>query len=129
MNHPCKVWRHSFGTVLIAFSFGLAPVVAFAHAHLHHSNPKADSTVKTMPSEVVLEFSEAIEPAFTKVEITDSAGTSLAGKSSADAKNGKILHVPVQGTAQPGKVMVKWSATSVDTHRSKGQFSFTLGRK
>jgi len=36
------------------------------------------------------------------------------------------MHVPLNIT-MPGKILVTWHALSVDTHKTQGSFSFTVG--
>lgn len=98
---------------------------AYAHAQLRHAEPAAGSTVKP-PSQVELTFSEAVEPKFCTVLVTNAAGQEV------DQKN---LHVPGDdakrlviglGSLAPGQYKVVWHATSVDTHKTEGSFGFTV---
>ena len=44
--------------------------VAHGHAFLEHAEPRVGSTVGSPPSSLSLTFTEGIEPAFSKVELT-----------------------------------------------------------
>ena len=52
-----------------------APASAFAHAALLHTSPSASVTVNVPPKEVQLTYSEAVEPRFAVVSVTDPNAT------------------------------------------------------
>ena len=96
---------------------------AFAHSQLLASTPASGSEV-TAPTELVLSFSEAIEPTLSKAELTCAEGKiSGLGQSRVDA-NGKTLRISLPPLPQ-GKCEVSWIAVSVDGHRTHGEFTFT----
>ena len=101
--------------------------VAQAHAVLDHAKPKVGSTVASAPHEVVLWFTEAVESKFSSIEVVNDKGvpvqvgnTSLAGESAALRVSLKPLPA--------GTYKVLWKVLSVDTHRTQGTFTFTVGR-
>lgn len=97
---------------------------AYAHAHLTVSQPAAD-TVVARPAEVSLQFTEALEKSFSTVEVQDSTGKRVDDgtlRPGADAVHLVLGLHPLQ----PGVYKVIWHATSVDTHRTEGSFSFTV---
>ncbi len=103
-----------------------ATTLAQAHAHLVKATPTPGSIVHAMPGSVELSFSEAVEQAFSRIDVTDSKGRDLdAGKPVADARDPKILRVSIKLTA-PGVYKVHWRVVSVDPHRSSGEFAFTV---
>jgi methionine-rich copper-binding protein CopC len=97
----------------------------FAHAMLDHASPAVGSTVSPAPKSVLLTFTENLEPAFSTVEVRDAQGASVAaGKASI---SGAQMRVPLKPLA-PGTYKVIWHALSVDTHRTQGDFSFSVGK-
>lgn len=81
----------------------------------------------TSPKEIRITFSEGIIPQFSGVELRDQRGKLVAtGKSDIDPANKKILVVPVEEQLAPGDYKVEWHAVSVDTHRVKGSYSFSV---
>jgi methionine-rich copper-binding protein CopC len=63
--------------VLTAFSavaLLLSAATAFAHAELKSAVPPAGGTVAAAPNEVMVNFSEPLEPAFSTVVVRDSTG-------------------------------------------------------
>ena len=117
-------------------NFGLAAVTllvalteatsAFSHALLRGAIPPVGSTVAAAPAEVVLTFSEGVEPRFSTIAVQDAAGAKVdAGDPHLVNGDGKRLAVPLKATS-PGVYTVIWHATSVDTHRTEGTFRFTV---
>ena len=111
--------------VLTAALLGLAPVAAFAHAHLKTATPAADSA-GTAPAEVSIDFTEGVEPRFSTIEVTDPAGGRVdTGPAHTAPVDNKHLSVPVR-PLPPGLYTVRWRATAVDTHKTEGEFRFTV---
>lgn len=102
-------------------------VVSTSHAHafLDHASPAVGSTVRTPPGVVTIWFTEAVEPAFSRITVTDPAGRRIDQGKAFIGKNPEELSVKLAATA-PGTYRVHWHAVSVDTHRTEGHFTFTL---
>jgi len=100
--------------------------IAFAHAHLDRSNPPVGSTVSTSPKEIVLTFSNELEPAFSGADVRNEKGATMqSGKASVDRADHTQLRVPLKALP-PGTYKVNWRVMSVDTHRTEGNFSFRV---
>jgi methionine-rich copper-binding protein CopC len=95
---------------------------AGAHAFLQHANPAAGTSLKPAPREIALQFSEQLEPGFSGVEVTDSAAHNVAASATI---SGSSMHAALK-PLPPGQYRVKWHAVSVDSHRTEGQFTFTV---
>src|SRR5450432_505022 len=105
--------------------FVVAATEAEAHAFLVKSDPKVGAAV-AKPAVVRLEFSEAIELGFSGVDVANAAGGAIALNGVRFADDGhKVLlaDLPMMG---PGLYRVKWHVVSVDTHRTEGDFNFTV---
>ena len=106
------------------FGSMLAPA-AQAHAFLDHAVPAVGSTAPP-PHEVRLWFTEAVEPAFSAVTVTNAAGERVNdGKIAIDSRNPQELRVRVE-PLKAGVYHVQWRVISVDTHRTQGNFSFMV---
>jgi methionine-rich copper-binding protein CopC len=113
-------------TPLMASMLGVSP--AFAHAFLVKSDPAVGSTVTTAPKRLVLSFTEDLEVPFCTVLVTDSMGMNdAAGKPQPVPGHPDEMQVPLNIT-MPGKIHVTWHALSVDTHKTQGDFSFTVAQ-
>jgi methionine-rich copper-binding protein CopC len=100
------------------------PATALAHAHLASASPAGNATVAA-PETVTLGFTEPLEKNFSSVEVRDSHG--------ARVDQGRLLTTadPASLAAgvpklPPGRYQVIWHATSVDTRRTNGSFTFTV---
>ena len=98
---------------------------AFAHAHLESSTPAAASTVNSA-SELRLVFTEGVEQAFTKVVISHDQTPVAVSSLKTEPGNQKVLIVTPAQPLPAGTYQVKWNAVSVDTHKSAGDYSFTV---
>jgi methionine-rich copper-binding protein CopC len=101
---------------------------AFAHAFLDSASPRVGSTIPTAPAEVVLTFTQGVEPDFSKIDVQDSSGASVdAGPAHTVGGDKTHFGVPIKPVG-PGTYTVIWHVTSVDTHKTQGKFHFTVGR-
>jgi copper resistance protein C len=100
---------------------------ASAHAALNHASPAVGSAVAQAPKEVVLWFTEKLEPAFSSITVQDEKGEPVqAGKAEVDRSQRTQMRVPLKPLT-PGTYKVMWRVLSVDTHRAEGNFSFRIG--
>jgi copper resistance protein C len=115
--------------ILIVFlSVMLFPASARAHAMLDRASPLVGSTVTNAPKELVLWFTEKLEPAFSTIEVRNMQGATMqSGNAQVDRADRTQLRVPLK-SLPPGTYTVNWRVLSVDTHRTQGSFSFTVGK-
>jgi methionine-rich copper-binding protein CopC len=100
--------------------------VARGHAFLERAEPRVGSTVKAAPSQVRVWFTEALEPAFSTLEVVNQAGDRVdRGPTRVDAASRALLQVPLKPLG-PGTYRVKWRVLSVDTHVTEGDFTFRV---
>jgi copper resistance protein C len=116
--------------MIIAVSSALLTLVATeaasAHAFLDHAEPRVGSSVPTAPRQLSLWFTQNLEPAFTTVEVQNSAGARVdQGKPRIAANE---MHVGLKPLS-PGTYRVLWHALSVDTHTTEGSFTFQVGAR
>ena len=112
----------------LALSLTLPGPVAVAHALLERAVPPVGGTVGKAPAEVTIVFSETVEPTFSSIVVTDATGNRVdTGKAQTASGDAKRLAVGVKPLS-PGTYTVTWHATSTDTHRTQGHFSFTVAR-
>ena len=119
------IMRNSAIVLTIPLLLLLATGEATAHAFLDHAEPRVGNTVATAPREVTLWFTQKLEPAFSTVTVTNSAGQRVdTGKARVSGSQMTIALRP--GGA--GTYHVTWQVLSVDAHTTDGSFSFQVGK-
>lgn len=99
-----------------------------AHGVLQRTEPRGGSTVKSAPAQVRLEFTGAIEPAYSRVHVVDGGGRRVdLGDSRVDPDNRALLRVSLP-TLPPGRYKVAWRVLSIDSHVTEGDFTFRIAQ-
>jgi methionine-rich copper-binding protein CopC len=107
---------------LIALAAGSAQ----AHARLESSDPAPSSTLAAAPAAIRLQFTEALEPAFSKIVLRDAAGNDIQlPKPVPDNASPAVLAVALPPLAGGG-YRVQWTAVARDGHTTKGEFRFRV---
>jgi copper transport protein len=114
--------------VLSAAGITLAvPAAAHAHAALLKTVPNASVVVNQAPASVSLSFSEAVEPRFAIVSVTNAAGQQVtAGPPHRSPSDPTVLVTPLK-KIPAGWYLVYWRVISVDGHPVRGAFTFAVG--
>jgi methionine-rich copper-binding protein CopC len=99
---------------------------ARAHAYLRRAVPAVGSTVPSAPAEVVCDFTEELEPSFSKLEVQDASGKRVDTGDMHLAPNDARQMIIGLSKVGPGTYTVIWHAVSVDTHRTEGRFTFNV---
>ena len=102
---------------------------ARAHAFPLRSEPRVGRVVAASPSKVTIWFDGELEPAFSTIAVYDAA------KQRVDKRNGRVnpsdatvLEVDLSPLSA-GTYRVYWNVVSKDTHRTEGDFPFTIEGK
>ena len=114
-------------TSIVAVAVLLASTGAvLAHSFPKTSEPAAGSTVQTAPTAVVIDFTEALEPHFSSLQVFDAQQHQVDKRDAhldpRDAKRFSVDLAPLTA----GTYKVVWHATSVDTHKTEGHFTFSV---
>ncbi|EPG8310673.1 CopC domain-containing protein YobA [Klebsiella aerogenes] len=105
----------------------LTTASAFAHAHLQQQIPAADSTVSVSPQVLTLTFSEGVELSFSGVTLSGPQNKPVAtGKLARSDGNKAQLTLPLNEPLAAGEYTVEWHVVSVDGHKTKGQYHFSV---
>jgi copper resistance protein C len=112
---------------VIPLVLGLALLAseARAHAFIKTATPAVGSTVVTPPTQVVINFTEGVEPRFSTISVQDAQGHAVPVGAPHILSANTHLAVDVK-PLPPGVYTVIWQATSVDTHKTEGKFTFTV---
>ena len=98
---------------------------AHAHAFLLKSEPTVGATVAA-PKTLRLEFSEAVELAFSGVDVANGSGGAVPARNVRLSGNDHKVLMADLPPLMPGAYRVKWRVVSVDTHRTEGDFAFNV---
>jgi len=98
---------------------------ASAHAFLDTASPKAGAQLSAPAKEVRITFSEAVEPAFSKIIVQGPPGFGGAGPARPGG-DARTLAAPLHGPEPPGDYVVRWRVVSTDSHVTQGTFHFKL---
>jgi methionine-rich copper-binding protein CopC len=102
----------------------LATNDARAHAFLDHAEPRVGNKVAAAPREVTLWFTQKLEPAFSTITVTNSAGERVDTGKTRVSGNQMAVSLRAGGA---GTYHVTWRVLSVDTHTTDGSFTFQVG--
>ncbi|PLR49574.1 hypothetical protein CYR40_03640 [Chimaeribacter arupi] len=114
--------------VLCAFLFtaAVAPA-ALAHAHLASSAPAANALVQGGPQQLVLTFTEGVEPRFSRITLSGPVQMTIpSAVLNSDNGDNTRLQVPLDKALPAGEYQVAWKVVSVDGHRTQGTYRFTV---
>lgn len=119
----CRVVSALLASCLALFT----SATAFAHTHLISQTPAADAAVTASPKAITLTFSEGVEQPFSRVTLTDASSQPITvGSPQRSATNPVQLTVPVNGLLRVGVYDVQWQVVSVDGHKTRGSYRFTV---
>ena len=111
--------------VLLAVALG-SPRLVDAHARLLQSDPPQRATLERPPAAIRLWFNEPIEEAASRITVTNEAGERVAtGTVRVDEREPKLLILELPPLVA-GKYSVTFEVLSVDGHRVKKSYSFSV---
>lgn len=111
-------------TTFILASAATAP--AFAHAKLQSSYPQAGSTLGGTPRQVRLKFNEALEPAFSKLQLTGPSNQEIPVTAVTVDKADPATMTAQMPQLATGEYHIRWTAMTHDGHKTRGEVAFTV---
>lgn len=115
-------------TILVAAAgFAVLSPQASAHAFLKTASPPVGSAVSQPPGQVVINFTEGVEPLFSSIIVKNASGVRVDSGDIHLVGGDTHLVVGLKPLA-PGEYRVTWHATSTDTHKTEGGYDFTVTR-
>lgn len=122
-NRSMRPWSSSTALVI---GLLLMATSAWGHSFPDHSEPRVGWTVDK-PARVRIWFDVPIEPFFSTIKVVDKNGQQV------DKQDGRVnpmdrtlLEVSLP-SLPPGRYRVFWNVISIDTHRTEGDYPFTVG--
>lgn len=117
--------RRVIALLLAGATLGFSQL-ALAHAHLKAPVPADNAVVEHAPQQLTLTFTEDIEPAFSGVEMTNAQQPVALDKAQLNPQQHDQLIVPIAQPLASGQYQVNWHVLSVDGHKTKGSYSFSV---
>jgi copper resistance protein C len=113
--------------LLLASSTLVFSQFALAHAHLKTPVPADKAVIDSSPQNLTLTFTEDVEPAFSGVEVLNVQNQPMAvEKAKLNDKKHDQLIVPISKPLPSGNYQVNWHVLSVDGHKTKGSYAFSV---
>jgi copper transport protein len=109
---------------IVAAVLALLPVQALAHASLVAADPPPGALLARAPAAITLRFSEPVTPAGPGLTVVAPSGRLLQTRLQVA---GTRMAASFSGAAE-GTYLVRWEIIASDTHPSRGQFTFSVGR-
>lgn len=110
----------SLGTALATWG------VASAHAELLSTSPTSGAVLTAAPTQIVLTFSEHIDPVPDSIRLVAGDGTAVSIGTMSQAQGNTTISASVPALAK-GTYVVAWRAVSADSHPVAGAFTFSVG--
>lgn len=126
--------RQSKIIALASFLASILIITAFpsrsrGHAFPVRSEPRVGRVVAASPSKVTIWFDGELEPAFSTIAVYNSPKQRVdKGNGRVNPSDATILEVDLP-TLPAGTYRVYWNVVAKDTHRTEGDFSFTIEGK
>ena len=118
----CAVLAMAASGLLLGIGVGSV----WPHAFPDRSEPRVGAVLRTAPAQVRIWFDGDLEPAFSRIAVTDAGGQRVdRGDAQVDRENRRLLQVSLPALT-PGVYRVTWGVLAVDGHRTQGDYTFTL---
>ncbi len=117
---------NSFIFSLIALVVLYMPFMAYGHAILVDSEPKANSIVHTPPQQIGIWFNENIASDFKALAVINGAGKRVDNQNVKHAMTDRTHIYATVPKLPPDTYTVRYRVMSADTHIVTGRFTFTV---
>lgn len=124
MSRPWR-WVIAAAIAAVAVTGWSSPVSA--HAELLSSDPAAASVLAASPGEIVLTFTEPVDPTEDAVRLVDAGGAPVETGEVTQDLGSESITAAIAGELADGSYVVAWSVVSADSHPIRGAFVFSVG--
>ena len=118
--------RIGAAVAIVAAVLGWAGPVS-AHADLVGTTPGNQAVLDASPQELVLTFSEAIDPIEPALRVVDADGNEVDLGTADQSRGSDTLGLDIDEDLSDGTYVVAWQALSADSHNIRGAFTFSVG--
>jgi len=114
----------ALSAALLLIGLSISGRQAWAHAYPVLSIPNNGAIVRESPRELRIQFTEAVELAFSQI-IVKAANGEIVSQGKLRQLSNDTLAIDLK-TLSVGNYSVEWQALSVDTHVTDGVLRFTI---
>lgn len=100
------------------------PGVAAAHSELESSDPADGAVLEASPPEIVLTFSESLDPQKSSISLRDASGTEVAS-ARVDPDDDTVMRLTPQ-TLEAGAYEIRWTSVADDGDLLRGTVHFEV---
>ena len=103
------------------------PATALGHAELDTVIPADKATVQGPPAEIVMTFTETLDPAKSSIKLVDAGGTVIVEGSTVDTSDAKVMRLALPAGLAAATYTARWiSASAQDGDLDHGTTTFTV---
>jgi copper resistance protein C len=117
--------KKSIASFLFFLLLAASAPLAFAHSHPVSMDPAANATASA-PDKVTMHFSGDLEPKFSSITVSNETGHVVNKDASVVSSSDLKLMTVALPPLPAGVYTVHWVAVSVDSHRTDGEYNFTV---
>jgi copper transport protein len=100
---------------------------ASAHAELLSSFPGNQELLEVAPTDISLQFTEAIDPIEPGIRLVNGDGDDVELGVVDQSGGSDRMRAAIPDTLDNGTYVVAWQGVSADSHRVRGSFTFSVG--
>jgi len=104
------------------------PIAVSAHIYMLEQYPPEKALLPESPEKVTITFAGSVEPMFSKIEVIDERGKKVS-MATTFRENDTVMETELTGDLPDGTYTVRWLCVSLDGHKQKGEYHFTIRRK
>ena len=116
-----------FVFIIFLFYFCSSNYKLYTHAILEYSEPARRAILYNSPNKIVLTFNEEIEETFAKIKIKNESDKLILNQNNMlkvkNDKNSVYVNIP---SLLSGVYFIEYEVISVDGHKVKGRYKFTI---
>jgi methionine-rich copper-binding protein CopC len=104
----------------------VAPV-ALGHAQLATVDPADKSTVQGSPTEIVMTFTQNLDPSKSSIRVVNAGGAVVAQGGTVPSGSPREMDLALTNPLDPGKYTIRWTTfSSEDQEQARGTTTFTV---
>ena len=122
-----RLGRRAVAVALFALLVASVPPAVLGHAELATVTPADTSTVQGSPDEIVLTFTQNLDPAKSVIRVVNAAGAVVAEGGMVPSGGPRELDLALATPLAAGTYTIRWTSFSTeDSEQARGTTTFTV---